>query len=322
MTAREQIVELRKRIGAAIIGQEAVIEQLLIALLANGHLLMEGLPGLAKTRTIKTLAKNLESEFRRIQFTPDLLPSDVTGTEIYTGEGAKATFEFQPGPIFGNLILADEINRAPAKAQAALLEAMEERQVTVAGKTHVLPQLFLVMATQNPIEQEGTYPLPEAQMDRFLLHVFVGYGTDDSERKILRLVRGEDAGNDSTANGKAPAQAVFDTRKEVLQVQVSEAVERYMVSLIAATRRPAEFKNSKISTWIKTGASPRGTLALDRASRAHAWLQGSQAVTPDNVKAVAHGCLRHRLILSYEAEAEGITKDAVLDEILKIVAVP
>ena len=192
MTARDQILDLKQRIGAAVIGQDPVVEQLLIALLANGHLLMEGLPGLAKTRTIKTLAKNLESQFSRIQFTPDLLPSDITGTEIYTGEGAAGTFVFQQGPVFGNLILADEINRAPAKAQAALLEAMEERQVTVAGKTHKLPELFLVLATQNPIEQEGTYPLPEAQMDRFLLHVFVGYSSDDNERKILRLVRGED----------------------------------------------------------------------------------------------------------------------------------
>jgi MoxR-like ATPase len=206
MSARDQIFDLKQRISAAVIGQEAVVDQLLIALLANGHLLMEGLPGLAKTRTIKTLARNLESEFRRIQFTPDLLPSDITGTEIYTGEGAGGTFQFQPGPVFGNLILADEINRAPAKAQAALLEAMEERQVTVAGKTHPLPDLFLVLATQNPIEQEGTYPLPEAQMDRFLLHVFVGYSSDENEAKILRLVRGEDAGHTAPANHKIPAR--------------------------------------------------------------------------------------------------------------------
>src|SRR5215510_3252428 len=202
MPSRDQILDLKKRIGAAVIGQEGVIEQLLIALLANGHLLMEGLPGLAKTRTIKTLAKNLESQFSRIQFTPDLLPSDITGTEIYTGEGAGGSLVFQQGPVFGNLILADEINRAPAKAQSALLEAMEERQVTVAGKTHKLPDLFLVLATQNPIEQEGTYPLPEAQMDRFLLHVFVGYSTDADEEKILRLVRGEDASPKDQSNGR------------------------------------------------------------------------------------------------------------------------
>ncbi|RYD20798.1 MAG: AAA family ATPase, partial [Verrucomicrobiaceae bacterium] len=267
MSTHESILELKRRISAAVIGQEAVVEQLLIALLANGHLLMEGLPGLAKTRTIKTLAKNLESEFSRIQFTPDLLPSDITGAEIYTGEGAGGKFEFQQGPVFGNLILADEINRAPAKAQASLLEAMEERQVTVAGTTHPLPELFLVMATQNPIEQEGTYPLPEAQMDRFLLHVFVGYSSDDDERRILRLVRGEDAGTAPADAGKIAAQVVLDARKEVLAVTVSETVEKYMVALIAATRRPGDFKDSKIGAWIKVGASPRGTLALDRASR-------------------------------------------------------
>ncbi len=321
MNTREQILELQKRIAAAVIGQEQVIDQLLIALLANGHILMEGLPGLAKTRTIKTLGKHLESEFRRIQFTPDLLPSDITGTEIYVGEAAGDKFQFQPGPVFGNLILADEINRAPAKAQAALLEAMEERQVTIVGKTHKLPELFLVLATQNPIEQEGTYPLPEAQMDRFLLHVFVGYSSDDDERKILRLVRGEDAGTANQQNGRLPAQIVLDARKEVLAVQVAEAVEKYIVALIAATRRPADYKGTEFAKWIKIGASPRGTLALDRGARAHAWLDGRNTTTPDDVKAVAHACLRHRLILTYEAEAECVTKDAVLDEILKQVAV-
>ncbi len=322
MTARAQILDLKQRISASVIGQEAVVDQLLTALLADGHLLMEGLPGLAKTRTIKTLAKNLESEFSRIQFTPDLLPSDITGTEIYTGAGAGGSFVFQQGPIFGNLILADEINRAPAKAQAALLEAMEERQVTVAGKTHKLPDLFLVLATENPIEQEGTYPLPEAQMDRFLLHVYVDYATDEDERKILRLVRGEDAGTAPETTGQIAAQAVLDARKEVLAVQVSDTVEKYMVALIAATRRPAEYKNSKLAGWVKVGASPRGTLALDRASRAYAWLAGRDTVTPQDVQAIAHACLRHRIILSYEAEAEGITKDAALDELLKLVAVP
>lgn len=297
------------------------MEQLLIALLANGHLLMEGLPGLAKTRTIKTLAQNLESQFSRIQFTPDLLPSDITGTEMYTGEGAGGKFVFQSGPVFGNLILADEINRAPAKAQAALLEAMEERQVTVAGKTHPLPELFLVLATQNPIEQEGTYPLPEAQMDRFLLHVFVGYSSDEDERKILRLVRGEDAGQAPAENGKVPAQAIMDARKEVLAVQISDAVEKYIVAIIAASRRPSDYKGSKLGEWIRVGASPRGTLALDRAARAKAWLDGRDTATPQDVQNVAHACLRHRLILTYEAEAEGITKDTVLDELLKQVAV-
>jgi MoxR-like ATPase len=321
MSPRDTILDLKKRIAASVIGQDAVVDQLLIALLANGHVLMEGLPGLAKTRTIKTLAKNLESEFRRIQFTPDLLPSDITGAEIYVGEGTGGKFEFQPGPVFGNLILADEINRAPAKAQAALLEAMEERQVTIAGKTHKLPDLFLVMATQNPIEQEGTYPLPEAQMDRFLFHIFIGYSNPEDERKILKLVRGEDAGGSDQAGAKIPAQTILDARKEVLAVQVSEAVEKYIVALVAATRRPGDFKEAKLAARIKIGASPRGTLALDRGARAHAWLDGRSAATPDDVKAVAHASLRHRLILTYEAEAEGTTADQVLDELLKLVAV-
>src|SRR5580698_4214947 len=238
MAAREQILELKKRIGASVIGQEEVVDQLLIALLANGHILMEGLPGLAKTRTIKTLAANLESEFRRIQFTPDLLPSDITGTEIYTGEGAGGKFVFQEGPVFGNLILADEINRAPAKAQAALLEAMEERQVTIAGKTHKLPDLFLVLATQNPIEQEGTYPLPEAQMDRFLLHITIDYPTDANEVQILRLIHNETAGSAPTGKEMIPAEAILNARTEVNAVLLSETIENYIVALIAATRRP------------------------------------------------------------------------------------
>jgi MoxR-like ATPase len=321
MSTHARILDLKSRLIASVIGQEDVIDQLLIALLANGHLLMEGLPGLAKTRTIKTLAKNLESEFRRIQFTPDLLPSDITGTEIYVAEAEGDKFQFQPGPVFGNLVLADEINRAPAKAQSALLEAMEERQVTVAGKTHLLPELFLVLATENPIEQEGTYPLPEAQMDRFLLHVYVHYATDEDERRILSLVRGEDAGTAVKKQDKIPAQAVLDARKEVLAVKVSEAVEKYMVAIIAATRRPGDYQDSKLSQWIKVGASPRGTLALDRASRAHAWLDQRDAVTPDDIKAMSKACLRHRIILSYEAEAEGISKDQVLDEVLRQVAV-
>jgi MoxR-like ATPase len=319
MSAHAQILQLRERLAAGIIGQEMVIDNLLIALLANGHVLLEGLPGLAKTRTIKLLAANLESEFSRIQFTPDLLPSDITGTEIYIAEASDEKFQFQPGPIFGNLVLADEINRAPAKAQAALLEAMEERQVTVAGKSHSLPELFLVLATQNPIEQEGTYPLPEAQMDRFLLHVTVDYASD--ERRILRLVRGEDAGSGHGDKTQIPAQAVLDARREVLAVEVSDAVERYMVALIAATRRPGEYRDAPFAGWIQVGASPRGTLALDRAARARAWLDGRSAATPDDVKAVLQPCLSHRIILSYEAEAEGISPNHVLASVLQHVAV-
>jgi MoxR-like ATPase len=321
MRARDQIIDLKGRITASVIGQDAVVDLLLVALLANGHLLMEGLPGLAKTRTIKTLAKNLESEFRRIQFTPDLLPSDITGTEIYTGEGSGGTFHFRPGPIFGNLILADEINRAPAKAQAALLEAMEERQVTAAGKTNPLPELFLVLATQNPIEQEGTYPLPEAQMDRFLLHVLIGYPTDENEARILRLVRGEEAGVLPSSDGKIPAQAVLSARAEVNAIAVSEALDDYFVALVAATRRPGDYQGD-LKKWIQYGASPRGTLALGRASRARAWLAARDHVLPEDVHAVIHSCLRHRLILSYEANAEGITRDVVIDEIVKLVSLP
>jgi MoxR-like ATPase len=321
MSARDQILDLKRRITTSVIGQEPVVDLLLIALLADGHLLMEGLPGLAKTRTIKTLAKNLESEFRRIQFTPDLLPSDITGTEIYTGEGTGGTFHFQPGPIFGNLILADEINRAPAKAQAALLEAMEERQVTAAGKTNPLPKLFLVLATQNPIEQEGTYPLPEAQMDRFLLHVFIDYPSDENEVEILRLVRGEEIGVTSSSESKIPLQTVLSARVEVNSVTVTEALERYFVALVAATRRPGDYKGD-LKKWLQYGASPRGTLALDRASRARAWMAGRDHVLPEDVHGVIHSCLRHRLILSYEANAEGVTRDVVIDEIVKLVALP
>jgi MoxR-like ATPase len=292
---------------------------LIIALLANGNVLMEGLPGLAKTRAIKTLAKLVNAEFSRIQFTPDLLPADVTGSEIYYEEGGKGTFKFQPGPIFGNLVLADEINRAPAKVQAALLEAMEERQVTVAGKTYPLPELFLVLATQNPIEQEGTYPLPEAQMDRFLLHVMIHQPGDDDELRILHLVRGEEK-----AAAETPKQLSVDlilaARREVREVEVAEAIDAYMVALVGATRRPAEF-GEQLGRWIRVGASPRGTLALDRASRAHAWLQGRDHVLPDDVRAVVPECLRHRLILSYEANAEGVTADDVLAELLNQVAV-
>jgi MoxR-like ATPase len=322
MSTRDQILQLKQRMGESIIGQEQVVERLLLTLLANGNLLLEGLPGLAKTRAVKSLARNLESEFRRIQFTPDLLPSDVTGTEVYYDEGGKGSFQFQPGPIFGNLVLADEINRAPAKVQAALLEAMEERQVTVAGKTHKLPELFMVLATQNPIEQEGTYPLPEAQRDRFLLHIMVRYPSDPDELQVMRLVRGEETEH---AGGPAkteiiPQQAIFSARAEIHQVAVAEAVERYMVALIAATRRPEQFSKD-LQRWIHVGASPRGTLALDKVSRAHAWFDGRDHVTPDDVRAIVHDCLRHRIILSYEANADGLSVDDVINEAVKQVAV-
>jgi MoxR-like ATPase len=321
MPSRDSILELKKRMAESIIGQEAIIDRLLIALLANGHVLVEGLPGLAKTRAIKTLARNLDADFSRIQFTPDLLPSDVTGTEIYYDEGGKGSFKFQPGPVFGNLILADEINRAPAKAQAALLEAMEERQVTIAGATHKLPDLYLVMATQNPIEQEGTYPLPEAQMDRFLMKIEIGYPKDDDEQRILQLVREEDAGKAKKEDTKLPQNTVLDARAEVLEVFVAPELEKYFVALIAATRRPEQF-GTNLKKWLQVGASPRGTLALDRSSRARAWLAGRDHATPDDVRAVAADCLRHRIILSYEAAADGVTAEQTIREVIKQVALP
>ena len=321
MTTRESILDLKKRISGSIIGQDAVIERLLIALLTNGNILMEGLPGLAKTRAIKTMAKHIESKFSRIQFTPDLLPADVTGSEIYFEEGGKGQFKFQEGPIFGNLVLADEINRSPAKVQAALLEAMEERQVTVSGTTHQLPELFMVLATQNPIEQEGTYPLPEAQMDRFLMHIFIHQPGDEDELKVLQLVRGEEAGSISQPPPPISQQVIFDSRKEVNAVATTEAIDRYLVGLVSATRNPGKY-DKDLARWIHVGASPRGTLALDRASRANAWLQGRDHVTAEDVQAVAPDCLRHRIIPSYDASAEGKSNDDLLASVLKLVAVP
>jgi MoxR-like ATPase len=321
---RDQILDLKQRMGRSIIGQEAIIERLLIGLLANGNLLVEGLPGLAKTRAVKSLARNLDAGLSRIQFTPDLLPSDITGTEVYHQDGGKSEFRFEPGPVFNNLILADEINRAPAKVQAALLEAMEERHVTVAGKTHKLPPLFLVMATQNPIEQEGTYPLPEAQLDRFLMHVLIDYPDEKSEGDILRLVRSEEElvgrGGVSDETAPLPQQAVFDARKEIHALTVAPAMERYVVDLVFATRYPERY-DSELRKWIQIGASPRGGIALDKCSRAHAWLQGRDHVTPDDVRAVVHDCLRHRVSLSYEASAAGLTSHKVVTEIVKAVAV-
>ncbi len=318
-SARDTVRELQGRINQDIIGQERVVERIVIALLANGNVVLEGLPGLAKTRAIKSLSKNLESEFSRIQFTPDLLPSDVTGGEILRADGQ---FEFRKGPVFGNLILADEINRAPPKVQSALLEAMEERHVTVAGKRYDLPPLFMVLATQNPIEQEGTYPLPEAQMDRFLMHVRIDYPSDADEVKVMRLVRSESAASAASAQTltKIPQAAIMQARAEIDRVTTKEVVETYMVALIAATRRPAEF-GDHLKSWIAVGASPRGSLALDKCSRTYAWLQGRDYVTPEDVQAVVHDCLRHRVSLAYEAGADGVSADAVLDELVKQVAV-
>ena len=322
MGTRDDIEQLGKRIGEAIVGQQGMIERLLLGLLSNGHLLVEGLPGLAKTRAIKSMAKNLDAELSRIQFTPDLLPSDITGSEVYFTEGGKGEFRFQQGPIFANLILADEVNRAPAKVQSALLEAMEERQVTVGGDSHELPELFMVMATQNPIEQEGTYPLPEAQLDRFLMHIQVDYPDAKSEAEIMRLVRSEEtaAASKVKSNEKLAQDAVFTARKEISAVTVSSAIEDYIVALVMATRYPDKL-DKDVAKWIQVGISPRGVIGLDKVSRAHAWLKGRDFVTPDDVQATVHDVFRHRLALSYEAHAGGTTANQVIDRIVQQVAV-
>jgi len=318
MQAHQQLQVLSTWLNDQIIGQEHLVQRLLIALLADGHLLVEGAPGLAKTKAIKTLSQAIEGNFHRIQFTPDLLPSDVTGTDIYRPQ--EGTFEFQPGPIFHNLVLADEINRAPAKVQSALLEAMAERQVSVGSKTYPLPNLFMVMATQNPIEQEGTYPLPEAQLDRFLLHVVVDYPSIDAERRILKLARNEAASIAVTPPAPITQASLEQARQEVLAIHMAESVEEYIVQLINATRRPGNY-SAELAGLIEYGASPRATIALDRCARAHAWLQGRDFVSPDDVQAIIHDVLRHRLILSFEAEATGTTSQHAIDKLLAAVPV-
>ena len=318
MKPSEAIATLKENMSKSIVGQEQLIERLILVLLANGNMLLEGLPGLAKTRAIKTLAGELDCGLSRIQFTPDLLPSDITGTEIYQPE-TEEKFIFQKGPIFSNLILADEINRAPAKVQSALLEAMEERQVSVAGSTYKMDPLFMVLATQNPVEQEGTYPLPEAQMDRFLMHVNIDYPDDNSELEILRLVRTEQKKIVKQTERLSP-KVIFDARKEIAEIKISESMEKYIVSIISASRYPEKYSED-LAKWIDLGASPRGSIAIDRCSRTHAWMNGKEFVTPDDIRAVVHDCLRHRLILSYEANAESISPDMVIDEILNKVAV-
>ncbi len=345
-----EITRLKSHIEQYIIGQSALVNHLLIALLADGHLLVEGAPGLAKTRIIKVLAEGIEGDFHRIQFTPDLLPADLTGTDIY--RQPQGDFVFQPGPLFHNLVLADEINRAPAKVQSALLEAMAERQITVGAQTYPLPKLFLVMATQNPIEQEGTYPLPEAQLDRFLMKVQIDYPNENEELGILRLARNEardDARYDAKDDAKVgavsvtnpdrypknppqnPAQnppqnpiqqaAIFAARDAVLSIHMSDNIEQYLLNIVLATRRAGVY-NEAFEKWLQYGASPRATITLDRCARAHAWLQQRDYVGPEDVQAVAHEVLRHRLILNYEAEAEGMTTDKVITALLEHVAVP
>jgi MoxR-like ATPase len=315
-----EFAALRERVERAILGQTQLIERLLIALLADGHLLVEGAPGLAKTTAIKELAAGLEGDFHRIQFTPDLLPADLTGTEIYRPH--DGSFRFDRGPIFHNLLLADEVNRAPAKVQSALLEAMGERQVTVGRETYPLPRLFLVMATQNPIEQEGTYPLPEAQLDRFLMHVRVDYPDRATEHAILRLNREQATREGPEAPQHVLSQAsVFAARRAIFELYMAPEVENYLVHVTMATRRPGDY-SPELKDWLRFGASPRATLALDRCSRARAWLAGRDYVSPEDIQAVAPDVLRHRVLLSYEAEAEGRRTDEYIAALLARVPAP
>ncbi|EOZ5529815.1 AAA family ATPase [Vibrio metschnikovii] len=307
---------LQDYLNQQVIGQSSLIQQLLIALLADGHILVEGPPGLAKTRAVKSLAECIEGEFHRIQFTPDLLPADLTGTDIFRPETGE--FIFQPGPIFHSLVLADEINRAPAKVQAAMLEAMAEKQITAGRKTYPLPPLFLVMATQNPIEQEGTYPLPEAQLDRFLLHLEVDYPDAEHELAILRLNRGEALGQRSITPPVLSQSDIFSARQTVLNIHMAEAIEQYIIRLIMATRHPSEY-DPTLAQWIEMGVSPRATIALDRCARAHAWLSGRDFVSPEDVQAMIYPVLRHRLLLTYQAQAEGITPNQVIAHLLTLV---
>lgn len=324
MPVKESVQRLRENIQSHIIGQERLVDRLLIALLADGHLLIEGVPGLAKTRAIKVLGMAIEGDFHRVQFTPDLLPADITGTEIYRPQ--DSSFVFQQGPIFHNFILADEINRAPAKVQSALLEAMGERQITVGRETYQLPKLFLVMATQNPLEQEGTYPLPEAQLDRFLMHVEITYPEKTQEHEILQLARNEARTQDKAITPDQPnyvisAEELFFARDEVLDIYMAENVEQYLLQFVLATRDPTSYGDDLLQ-WIEYGVSPRGTITLDRCARAHAWLNGRDFVSPEDIQAMVKDVFRHRIIVSYAAEADGVTADVVVDKLLERIAVP
>ena len=319
MSLQDKFSQLTENLGRQIVGQETLIERLMVALLADGHLIVEGAPGLAKTRAINALSKGIEGNFHRIQFTPDLLPADLTGTEIYRPQ--DGTFKFEKGPIFHNLVLADEINRAPAKVQSALLEAMAERQVTVGSQTYQLDPLFLVMATQNPIEQEGTYPLPEAQLDRFLMHVKVGYPDAAAEAKILALTRAEAHKDFATEEPVDLMQEdLFSARDEVLDIYMSDELQAYIIQLIINTRE-TQTLDKDLDRWLDYGASPRATISLDRCARAAAWLAGRDFVTPEDIQNMAFDVLRHRLILTYEAEAEGIDSDRVIEKLIAITPV-
>jgi len=320
-SSKPQILAVNSWLSQRIIGQERLLQRMLMTLICGGHLLVEGAPGLAKTRAIKELAAAVDGDFHRIQFTPDLLPSDITGTEIYRPE--DGSFKFQQGPVFHNLLLADEVNRAPAKVQSALLEAMAESQISIGSKTYALPQLFMVMATQNPIEQEGTYPLPEAQLDRFLMQVNVGYPNRAAELAILNLVRDEATGQTASSTSSQPPnrltqQDIFTARQELASVHMAEPVEAYIVELVMASRSPS----GDLANKLEFGASPRGTIALDLCARALAWLEDRDFVTPDDIQNIAADVLRHRLILSFEAQAQGFTTDAAVQGLLNQVAAP
>lgn len=318
MSLRTEFIALENHLSQQILGQQALVQRLLISLLADGHLLVEGAPGLAKTTAVKALASGLEADFHRLQFTPDLLPGDLIGTDVFRPD--QGEFRFTPGPLFHNILLADEINRAPAKVQSALLEAMAERQITVGQTTHILPDPFLVMATQNPIEQEGTYPLPEAQMDRFLMKVNVGFPDAATEKAILRLDREASRHAKPTPPKPLSSEQIHAARREIGELHLSEAVEDYLVELVMSTREPARH-GINLGQWIAHGGSPRATIALERCARAHAWLAGRDHIAPDDVQAIAPDVLRHRLILRYEAEAEGMDSDAVISKLLEQVPV-
>ena len=325
---RDKITNLKQFMESRILGQEELVRKLIITMLADGHALVEGAPGLAKTKAIKTLSECIEAAYSRIQFTPDLLPSDITGSDIYVASTGQ--FEFRKGPIFANLVLADEMNRAPAKVQSALLEAMAERQVSVGGKQYKLPKLFMVMATQNPIEHEGTYNLPEAQLDRFLMYIKIDQPEAVTERKILQLVRNEENSTQTAADsvaqfkakfGSIKAEDVFAARQEAYKIHCSDAVEEYLIQLIMATRHPEKYDESLKNT-IAFGASPRATIALDKCAKINAWLAGRDFVTPEDVHAVVYDVLRHRIILSFEAQASGLSADDIITRLLKIVPLP
>ncbi len=316
-TLQSHFATIRQHLKQCIIGQETLIDRLLITLLSKGHMLIEGAPGLAKTTAIKTLAQCVEGQFQRIQFTPDLLPGDLTGTDIFHPD--KSEFNFQAGPLFHNIILADEINRAPAKVQSALLEAMAENQITVGRHTYALPELFMVMATQNPLEQEGTYPLPEAQLDRFLMHVTIGYPPPESEMAILNLVRNQ---SPQAQNPTSVTQAhIKQAQTAIEKVHVSPALMEYLVQIVIATREPERYLPA-LKKWLRYGASPRATIGLDIASRAFAWLQGRDFVVPEDIQTLSLDILRHRIILSFEAQAEGITRDDIITQLLQTIPVP